>query len=160
MVFQQVAVISHVRRGELVTSLNAYVELCVAYVCVCVCVCVCKAEKEEEERGFPPPLFFLFHFFLAVLFRSHVLLSPVYLCSVLSPAYSGDLIARGPGRILGRFWRREPSGTGCGRRVASIHTHTRTYTHTKMFSPAGIDTCFHSIMSFSRVNCFLTMLSF
>ena len=53
MAFQQVTVISHVRWGELVTSLNAYVELCVACVCV-------RGRREGGGGGkrLPPPTIF------------------------------------------------------------------------------------------------------
>lgn len=49
--------------------------------------------------------------------------------SALSLTYSGGLIAGGPGRILGKFWRREASGTGSGRLQANVHPRKHTLTH-------------------------------
>ena len=97
-------------------------------------VCAGGRRRRGEDFFFNPIFCFIFspQSFLLPCFSLRL--------SVLSPAYHGDLIARGPGRILGRFWRREASGTGCGRLVANIHTHT------KIFSPTGIDTCFHTLL--------------
>lgn len=53
--------------------------------------------------------------------RSSLCSSSIHLSALLCPAHHGDVIARGPGRILGRFWRRETGGTGCGRLVANTH---------------------------------------
>lgn len=97
--------------------------------------------RERERESLSPLTIFLFHFFFAPMFYSPSI-SP--LCSVLSPAYSGDVIARGPGRILGRFRRREASGTVSGRLKANIHPHKHTHicahTHRLIFSPHTVDT--------------------
>lgn len=83
---------------------------------------VCLEGGEGGER-----LIFSTLFSVSFLFLNFFLLPCFTLClSVLSPAYRGDLIARGPGRILGRFWRREAGGTSCGRLVANVHTYTYT----------------------------------
>lgn len=102
-------------------------------------MCEKKSERSgrEREREITPPNHFLFHF-------SYTPMSYSPSISALSLTYSGGLIAGGPGRILGKFWRREASGTGSGRLQANVrprkhtHTHTATPSHVRAvdFSPS------------------------
>lgn len=102
----------------LVTSLYAYVE-----PCCFLSICVRKRVRERESSPPPaPPEHFLFHF-------SSTPMSYSASISALSLTSSGGLIAGGPGRILGKFWRREASGTGSGRLQANVHPRKHTHTH-------------------------------
>lgn len=118
---------------------------------------VCEGEEED----------FLFHFFLSV-FLPPMFYSPSIsaLCPALSPAYRGDLIARGPGRIF-----REVSGEGrlvvqaCGGLVANVDTHMHTHKTQKDIQShrhryLRSHTPIMSSLYTDCVNCFLLMLSF
>lgn len=79
----------------------------------------------------------------------------MYYCpsiSALSLAHSGRLIAEGPGRILGKFWRREPRGTGSGGLQANARPrkHTLTLTLTQLLSPTYARWIFHPPIPLSR----------
>lgn len=98
-------------------------------------------ERWRWRRRPPPPLSLFsvsFHFFLPFfppLLCSNVLFSiylPAPFCSVSNLPWRFDC-SKPREDFLGRFWRREASGTGCGRLVANVHSahvlHMHAHTH-------------------------------
>lgn len=116
----------HSGKNKYVSSFNEYMEPCLWTV-------------EVEEASPPPFTIFCFISFLSSFFSpllcSNVLFSiylPAPFCSVSNLPWRFDC-SKPREDFLGRFWRREASGTGCGRLVANVHSahvlHMHAHTH-------------------------------